>query len=115
GEDPEMGLHAANLARMAAGRDRTDPRPLIMYYRIALAAGEAPDERARVALEAAYDMAGTDPRYRLLLTRHLLSLGRMEAARAAIGPIMFGGHGNDPAAYAPLIALVDEGEASRAI
>src|SRR5690606_14001965 len=114
-DDPEMALHAGNLARLAAGRHRTDAPPLIMYYRIALAAGEAPDERAKVALEAAYDMAGSDPLYRLLLTRHLLSLGRMEAAEAALGPVMFGGHGNDLSTYAPLVVLVNEGDASRAI
>ena len=73
------------------------------------------DERAKVALEAAYDMAGSDPLYRLLLTRHLLSLGRMEAAEAALGPVMFGGHGNDLSTYAPLVVLVNEGDASRAI
>lgn len=114
-DNPEMALHAGNLAWLAANRDRTDPRPLILYYRIALSSSELPDERAKVALEAAYDMASSDPAYRLLLTRHLLSLGRIEAARAALGPIMFGGHLSETSTFAPIVALVDTGDAEPAI
>jgi len=91
-EDDAAAVDTArrHLAR-AVEADPDDPRPLILYYETYYDAGEIP-EHAIIALEQAFDHAGSDPEYRLLLGRQLLLESRFPEARTVLLPIAFRGH-----------------------
>lgn len=123
-EKPELAQATRDFASGAAAMDRADPRPLIAYYYSFYEAGEEPTDTAIVALETAYDMAGSDDGYRLLLTRQLLTEGRIEQARTVLMPVAFQGHGqgqeaqeeeDDEPSYPKLIQLVRDGHGPAAI
>jgi tetratricopeptide (TPR) repeat protein len=92
-EKPELAEAARDFATGAANLDRADPRPLIAYYYSYYRAGETPPDTAIVALETAYDMAGSDTFYRLLLARQLLTENRIDQTRTVLMPVAFQGHG----------------------
>ena len=91
-EDPSRLSEARQHFADAAALDQSDPRALIQYYRSFLEMEEYPSENAILALEAAYDTAGSDSEYRLLLGRQLLTEKRFDAARSVIMPVAFSGH-----------------------
>ena len=91
-EDPKFGELARTYASQAAARDRDDPRPLMLYYFTYFRSGEEIPETAIIALEQAFDHAGSDTGYRLLLARQLILEDRMQSARAVLLPIAFRGH-----------------------
>lgn len=88
---------AARQHALAAARlDVDDPRARIAYYYSYVEAGQDPPENAIIALEGAFDHAGSDPGYRVLLSRQLLIEDRMDAARQVLMPIAFRGHNQSP-------------------
>ena len=91
-EDPAFAENARKYAAEAASRDRDDPRPLMMYYYTYFKAGQEVPETAIIALEQAFDLAGSDTGFRLLLARQLVMENRMQSARAVLLPIAFQGH-----------------------
>jgi len=91
-DDPAQGAKAREYATKAAKLDRGDPRPMINYYYSYIEAKEEPPENAIIALESVFDNAASDPAYRILLTRQLVSENRMDQALTVLLPIAFRGH-----------------------
>ena len=94
--DPAQAGTLARQAReyleRAISLDQTDPRPLIAYYETYRETGTEAPEGALIALETAYEYAGSDAAYRLLLTRQLIAEERWDDARAVVQPATFQGH-----------------------
>jgi hypothetical protein len=125
-DDPAKAAEARSFARSAAAQDRNDPRALINYYYSYVEAKETPPEDAIIALETAFDHAGSDPGYRILLARQLVSENRMPAALSVLLPIAFEGHGqsdeeiakeekSDEPSLGKLLRLVNAGDRDAAI
>ncbi len=83
---------ARENAIAAAQIDLADPRPRIAYYYSYLEADEQPVENAVIALEGAYNHAGSDPGFRVLLARQLIFENQLDPAEAVLLPIAFRGH-----------------------
>ena len=90
--DPAQADVARENFSKAAALDRADPRPLIGYYYSYYEAGQTPPEQAIIALETAFEHAGTDVGYRVLLARQLVSENRISSARTVLLPVAFSGH-----------------------
>ena len=90
--DPVKAVAARDHATQAAKLDRTDPRPLILYYLSYIRAQETPSETAVLALETAFKQAGSDATYRLLVAHQMLLDNRLDTARHVLMPIAFRGH-----------------------
>jgi len=91
-DDPAFAARAVEYAAQAMSIDQLDPRPRIAYFYSFLASKqEAPDD-AIIALEQVFESAGTDPVYRIFLSRQLLFENRLPAASAVLQPIAFRGH-----------------------
>ena len=94
--DPDAAPALADLARAhfaeAARLEPDDPRPLSGYYKTYLELGQDAPEPALIALETAFEHAGSDAEYRYILTRQLLTEGRFSDARTVIMPAAFDGH-----------------------
>ncbi|WP_336980173.1 hypothetical protein [Altererythrobacter fulvus] len=123
-DDPTQAAKAREYFGKAAMLDRNDPRPLIGFYYTYVKAKEEPPEDAIIALETAFDHAGTDVGYRLLLARQLTSENRLDTARTVLLPIAFRGHdqgeeagkeNDDKPSLTKLLALVSRGERDAAI
>lgn len=125
-DDPAQAALARTYAASAAARDRNDPRALINYYYAYVEAGETPPEQAIIALETAFDHAGSDTGYRILLARQLVTEDRMGAALSVLLPIAFEGHGqgdkeiaeedkSDEPSLGKLLRLVNAGDRDGAI
>jgi hypothetical protein len=91
-DDPAQAAKAREFAAKAAALDRYDPRAAIDYYYSYIEAKQPPPEDAILALEGAYDTAGSDVGYRILLARQLLTEDRSADARTVLQPIAFRGH-----------------------
>jgi len=119
---PELASAARAHFADAASLDQTDPRPLIGFYRTYLESGEEPSEQAIIALETAYDYAGSDADYRLLLARQLLTEQRFTDARSVVMPVAFTGHAtgeadadDDEPTPRKLLAAIDGQDSSAAV
>ena len=114
-EDAAQAAQVRAYATKAAALDRSDPRPLILYYRSYIATGEEVPELAVQALETAYEFAGSDGGYRLLVARQMLVDGKFDIAHQVLMPIAFQGHktaeprDEDDPSLTRLLALVNEG------
>jgi cytochrome c-type biogenesis protein CcmH/NrfG len=91
-DNPELAATARTYFTRASKLDGTDPRPLIGYYETYRELGQEPSEQAIIALEDAYDYAGSAPEYRFLLARQLLTEKRFADARTVVMPVAFDGH-----------------------
>lgn len=113
---------ARDYLQRARELDVEDPRPLIAYYQSyydEMGAGAVP-EHAIIALEQAYDEAGDDTPYRLLLARQLLIEERFSEARVVLLPALFGGHRmetDDEDAFTPgrLFEAIDAADKVRSL
>jgi len=124
--DPDAAPALADQAREhfaeAARLEPDDPRPLIGFYRTFFELGLDPPEQALIALETAFEHAGSDAEYRYLLTRQLLTEGRFADARTVILPAAFDGHATgeadadeDDPTPRRLLNAIDAEEAENAI
>ena len=91
-DEPALAERAIAFAEQANNIDLLDPRPKIAYYYANLVAGGDIPEDAAIVLESAFDTAGSDASYRILLGRQLLFENRLPAARSVLQPIAFRGH-----------------------
>lgn len=91
-DDAQWMEQAIEYAVAANDVDRLDPRPKMAYYYAYVAAGQVAPEAAAIALEQAFDAAGSDAFYRVLLARQLLVENRLPAAESVLQPIAFRGH-----------------------
>ena len=127
-DDPAWTARARDHALAAAQIEIDDPRPRIAYYATFLEADEAPTEAAIYALEGAYDTAGSDRGYRVLLARQFVLEDKMDLARTALQPIAFRGHDqggedededsgdeNDPPSLDDIMALITAGDRDGAL
>lgn len=96
GDDPAWQERAVQYAADALMIDEHDPRTRIAYYYSFLAADMDVPENAVIALEQAFDTAGSDPTYRVFLARQLLFEDRLSDAKAVLQPIAFRGHNQGP-------------------
>jgi len=87
---------AVQYAADALFIDEYDPRSRIAYFYTFLAADMEVPENAIIALEQAFDAAGSDPSYRILLARQLIFEDRLNDARTVLQPIAFQGHNQRP-------------------
>jgi len=94
-QDPAFAARAVDYAAQAMAIDPLDPRPRIAYFYSFLASGREAPEEAILALEQVFDSAGTDPFYRVLLSRQLLYENRLPSAKAVLQPIAFRGHNQE--------------------
>ena len=92
--DPAQYDNARQYLQQARRLDPEDPRPLIAYYQSFYNQTDGADipEQALVALEQAYDEAGDDVAYRLLLGRQLIMEERFNEARVVLLPALYFGH-----------------------
>jgi tetratricopeptide (TPR) repeat protein len=95
-DDPVWADAARQHALAAAALDTNDPRARIAYYYTFVEAEQEPTENAIIALEGAFDHAGSDAGYRVLLSRQLLIENRVDSARQVLMPIAFRGHNQNP-------------------
>lgn len=91
-DDPAWADTAREAAITAASLDLDDPRARIAYYYSYLEAHEEPPENAVIALEGAYNVAGSDPTYRVFLARQLVAEDALGTAEMVLLPIAFRGH-----------------------
>lgn len=91
-ENPSIAETARDHAVTASQLDPDDPRPYMAYYYSYIESGEAVPESAAIVLEQAFEKAGSDPLYRLLLGRQLVLENRLPSAEAVLLPIAFRGH-----------------------
>ena len=91
-DDPNWADTAREAALAAASLDLADPRARIAYYYSYLEERVEPPENAIIALEGAYDHAGSDPAYRIFLARQLIAENRLDTAETVLMPIAFRGH-----------------------
>lgn len=96
GDDAAWADTARQNALAAAQIDLDDPRGAIAFYYTYVKAKQEPSETAIIALENAFDHAGSDAGYRVLLGRQLLVEDRLDAARQVLLPIAFRGHNQGP-------------------
>ncbi|TIX51852.1 tetratricopeptide repeat protein [Alteraurantiacibacter aquimixticola] len=96
-DDPAQYEVARDHIASARTIDLDDPRPLIDYYESYYeeSGGQDIPEHAIIALEQAYDTAGSDTRYRLLLGRQLVNESRFQEATVVMLPALFSGHSFD--------------------
>ncbi|WP_343808342.1 hypothetical protein [Alteraurantiacibacter aestuarii] len=94
-DDPSWMAAAQDFAGKALAADMDDPRPRIAYYYSFVEADQDPPESAIIALEQAFDTAGSDAGYRILLSRQLLVENRLDSARSVLLPISFRGFNPD--------------------
>lgn len=92
-KEPAQIDAARQFAAHAAAANRADPRPLMFYYYSYAKLKQDPPERAIIALEQAYDYAGSDATYRLLLARQLVVENKLDSALSVLLPVAFRGHG----------------------
>ncbi|MCP3729660.1 hypothetical protein M9978_04390 [Sphingomonas sp. MG17] len=99
-------------AIVAANRaDPEDPRPLILFYRSFIAAGQAPTEAAKLGFAKAYDIAPSDMGLRMDAARMFLMDGNRTEAREALRLIAFNPHGATRAEFArTMVAAIDNGD-----
>ena len=92
--DPAYFDTAREYLATARDIDADDPRPLIEYYQTYWEETDGANvpEQAIIALEQAFDEAGDDGYYRMLLGRQLLLESRFADARAVLLPALFAGH-----------------------
>lgn len=95
-DDPAWIEPAQEYAAGALSADMDDPRARIAYYYSFVEADQDPPEHAVIALEQAFDTAGSDAGYRVLLARQLLVEDRLDSARTVLLPIAFRGHNQGP-------------------
>lgn len=95
-DDPNWAEPARKFAAAALNSDMADPRSRIAYYYSWLEADEEAPESAIIALEDAFDTAGSDPGYRVILGRQLVLENRLDSARVVLMPIAFRGHNQGP-------------------
>lgn len=95
--DPTRYELARGHLQTARTIDTEDPRPLILYYNSFYdeLGGTNLPEHAIVALEQAYDEAGSDLWYRLTMGRQLLLEDRYREARIVMMPGLYSGHTYD--------------------
>jgi hypothetical protein len=91
-DDAAWASQAVQYAAQAQAIDPLDPRPSIAYFYSYLASRQEVPENAVIAMENSLESAGTDPTYRVLLSRQLLFENRLPAARSVLQPIAFRGH-----------------------
>jgi len=106
----------------ARSNDMEDPRPLIAYYDSYFQEtdGVGMPEHAIIALEEAYDRAGSDHEYRLKLGRLLVFEERYDEAQVVLRPALFSGHSFediDEDEFTPnrLFDAIEEGNRDRAL
>lgn len=93
----ERFADARKLLVTARSADKSDPRPLILYYMSYRYAGIKPiPEAALFALDDAYELARHDDYYRLILSRQLLEENRLKPAAQILAPLAFRFDGRDP-------------------
>lgn len=94
-DDPSQYAVARTALAQARRIDPIDPRPLIMFYMTWYDEKDGVDlpEQAISALEAAYDEAGSDTYFRILLGRQLVMENRLREARVVMTPALYSGHG----------------------
>ena len=95
-DDPSWQERAVQYAADALFIDEHDPRTRIAYYYSFLAADMEVPENAVIALEQAFDTAGSDPTYRVFLARQLIYEDRLPTAKQVLQPIAFRGHNQGP-------------------
>lgn len=123
--DPSWFKKSRVFSIEAAGKDANDPRPRINYYYSFFRAGETPPETAFAALEGAYDMAGSDIAFRLLLSHRFLIEDDLFLAKSVLLPVAFRGHDQaveeergenwDEPSLDKIITLIDAGDGDGAI
>ena len=120
--DPARFDEARDFLAEARAVDMADPRPLIAYYMSFYESGDVSDipEQAIIALEQAYDEAGDDAEYRLILGRQLLIESRFDDARTVMLPALYGGHrveSDEDDAFTPdrLFAAIDARDRDQAL
>ena len=91
-DDPNWAETAREYALKAASLDIDDPRARVAYYYSYLKERQEPTENAIIALEGAYDHAGSDPAYRIFLARQLIAENSLDTAETVLLPIAFRGH-----------------------
>ena len=93
-DDPAYFQTARGYLAQTRRVDMEDPRPLIAYYRSFYDANPAEGlpEDALIALEQAYDTAGSDVEYRMMLGRQLVLEDRFTEANVVMRPVLFSGH-----------------------
>ena len=94
-DDPAQYAVARTALGQARRIDPLDPRPLIMFYLSWYEEKDGADlpEQAVTALEAAYEEAGSDTYFRILLGRQLVMEDRLREARVVMTPALYSGHG----------------------
>jgi hypothetical protein len=92
--DPTQYAEARRALAQARQIDPDDPRPLIAFYESYYEEKDGVDlpEQAIAALEGAYDEAGSDVAFRLLLGRQLVMDNRLREARVVLMPGLYSGH-----------------------
>ena len=93
-DDPAYYDVARDYLQKARNIDLDDPRPLILYYDSFYQETDGADvpEQAIIALEQAFDEAGSDDLYRLTLGRQLVMEERFGEALIVMQPTLFSGH-----------------------
>jgi hypothetical protein len=91
-DDAQFARVAREHALDANQIDGLDPRPKMAYYYSFMSSGQDVPEDAAIALETAFDAAGSDAFYRILLARQLLLENRLPQAESVLQPIAFRGH-----------------------
>ncbi|WP_338240563.1 hypothetical protein [Aurantiacibacter hainanensis] len=124
-DDPAWQERAVRHAADALAIDEHDPRSRIAYYYSYLAAGMEVPENAIIALEQAFDTAGSDPSYRVFLSRQLIFEDRLSDAKAVLQPIAFRGHNqgqrdeddteDGPPGLDDIMAEINEGDRDAAL
>jgi hypothetical protein len=95
-DDPQFARTAREQAAAANDLDSNDPRPKMAYYYSYMSSGQDVPESTAIVLESAFDTAGSDAFYRLLLARQLLVENRLPQAQSVLQPIAFRGHNQGP-------------------
>lgn len=120
--DPAQYEAARDHLQRARTLDPDDPRPLILYYRSFYdqTGGADIPEHAIIALEQAYDEAGSDLEYRMMMGRQLVMEERYREARLVMMPGLYQGHSYEPDEQdeftpARLFDALDSGDRTRAL
>jgi len=122
-DDPAQYANARRYLAQARQLDPEDPRPLIAFYHSYNEEKGGVDlpEQAVAALEGAYDEAGSDVPFRLLLGRQLVRDDRLTEARVVMMPGLYSGHSyeetDDEDEFTPqrLFAALDAGDKAGAL
>lgn len=112
---PQSWNPIRKLIATANRLDPDDPRPLILFYRSFLFAGQKPSDNAKLGLATAFSLAPYDSALRFNTAAMYLRDGRKAEARALLAPLAYQPHGRMAEVAGRLLATIDASNAEAAL